>query len=236
MWSSFGQASEKLTSRRLIPEEHDFQKGAQCASWPQELQKSLAWIGLKVVLRLSEYGWVPDGKATSSKCGGAVRLSNLCANKIGCYRRRLNNVGKFNLVTSQVWPIVLNTGRPRIMRAHLHWKRSRRFAWQLERPDQTMYAYSSTERMSATISTRNKGIENSWGIPVESLDTELLSRTKLRSTSGTMYLVYFVTLTHWWKVELSDITFPPTRLNVFYPIWMHGDQKVEMEFLLSCWV
>ena len=48
---------------------------------------------------------------------------------------------------------------------------------------------------------------------MESLDTELLSRTKLRSTSGTMYLVYFVTLTHWWKVELSNITFTTNEVK-----------------------
>ena len=41
--------SEKLNSRVLVEEEHGFQKGAQCAPWPQELQKSLAWIGLMSV-------------------------------------------------------------------------------------------------------------------------------------------------------------------------------------------
>ena len=38
--------SEKLTSRLLVQEEYGFQKGVKCAPWPQELQKSLAWIGL----------------------------------------------------------------------------------------------------------------------------------------------------------------------------------------------
>ena len=38
--------SEKLNSRLLVQEEHGFQKGAQCAPWPQELKKSLAWTGL----------------------------------------------------------------------------------------------------------------------------------------------------------------------------------------------
>ena len=38
--------SEKLNSRWLVQEEHGFQKGAQCAPWPQELKESLAWIGL----------------------------------------------------------------------------------------------------------------------------------------------------------------------------------------------
>ena len=49
--------SEKLTSRLLVQEEHGFQKGAQCAPpWPQELKKSLAWIGLKAIQRKSERG------------------------------------------------------------------------------------------------------------------------------------------------------------------------------------
>ena len=39
--------SEKLNSRLLVQEEHGFQKGGtMCAPWPQELKKSLAWIGL----------------------------------------------------------------------------------------------------------------------------------------------------------------------------------------------
>ena len=38
--------SEKLNSRLLVQEEHGFQKGAQCAPWPQEQKKCLAWIGL----------------------------------------------------------------------------------------------------------------------------------------------------------------------------------------------
>ena len=45
-WTS-GRAFRKLNSRVLVQEEHCFHKGAQCAPWPQELQKSLAWIGLK---------------------------------------------------------------------------------------------------------------------------------------------------------------------------------------------
>ena len=39
--------SEKLNSRLLVQKEHGFQKGAQCAPWPQDLKKSLAWIGLR---------------------------------------------------------------------------------------------------------------------------------------------------------------------------------------------
>ena len=31
--------SEKLNSRLLVQEEHGFQKGAQCAPWPQEQKK-----------------------------------------------------------------------------------------------------------------------------------------------------------------------------------------------------
>ena len=47
---SFDQAldklSEKLSSRLLVREERGFQKGAQCAPWPQELKKRLARIAL----------------------------------------------------------------------------------------------------------------------------------------------------------------------------------------------
>ena len=42
--------SEKLNSRLLVQEEHGFQKGGTLCPptpWPQELKKSLAWIGLK---------------------------------------------------------------------------------------------------------------------------------------------------------------------------------------------
>ena len=39
--------SEKLYSRLLVQEEHGFQKGGHnVPPWPQELKKSLAWIGL----------------------------------------------------------------------------------------------------------------------------------------------------------------------------------------------
>ena len=38
---------KKLNSRRSVQEENGFQKGAQCAPpGPQEIKKSLAWIGL----------------------------------------------------------------------------------------------------------------------------------------------------------------------------------------------
>ena len=40
--------SEKLNSRRLVLEEHGFPKGAQSAPWPQEVQKSLVSIGLRI--------------------------------------------------------------------------------------------------------------------------------------------------------------------------------------------
>ena len=47
---SCDQALDKLSEifniRLLVQEEHGFQKGARYAPWPQELQKSLAWIGL----------------------------------------------------------------------------------------------------------------------------------------------------------------------------------------------
>ena len=43
LWTSF---HKKLYSWLLVQEEHGFQKGAQCAPWPEELKKSLAWIGL----------------------------------------------------------------------------------------------------------------------------------------------------------------------------------------------
>ena len=39
-WTSF---QKKLTSRLLVQEERGFQKGAQCAPWPQEQIK--AWPG-----------------------------------------------------------------------------------------------------------------------------------------------------------------------------------------------
>ena len=39
--------SEKPNSRQLVPEEHGFQKGAQCAPpGRRSSKKSLAWIGL----------------------------------------------------------------------------------------------------------------------------------------------------------------------------------------------
>ena len=37
---------EKVFSRLLVQEEHCFQKGHNVPPWLQELQKSLAWIGL----------------------------------------------------------------------------------------------------------------------------------------------------------------------------------------------
>ena len=46
--------SEKLNSRRLVQEEHGFQKGgAQCPPWPQELKKKL---GLDRVKPFTSHG------------------------------------------------------------------------------------------------------------------------------------------------------------------------------------
>ena len=36
---AFDKLSEKLNSRLLVQEGHGFQKGVQCAPWPQELKK-----------------------------------------------------------------------------------------------------------------------------------------------------------------------------------------------------
>ena len=47
---AFDKLSEKFNSRLLVQEEHGFQKGAQCAPWPQEQKKSLPWIGLKIIV------------------------------------------------------------------------------------------------------------------------------------------------------------------------------------------
>ena len=43
MLFSFRQAFRKPNCRRLVQEEHGFQKGAQCDPWPQQLKK--AWPG-----------------------------------------------------------------------------------------------------------------------------------------------------------------------------------------------
>ena len=49
---SFDQAldnlSEKLNSRLLVQEEQGYQKGAQCAPWPQELQKKPGLVMVKL--------------------------------------------------------------------------------------------------------------------------------------------------------------------------------------------
>ena len=40
-------SEKKINSRLLVQEEHCFQKGAQCAAWPQEQINILDWIGLR---------------------------------------------------------------------------------------------------------------------------------------------------------------------------------------------
>ena len=55
--------SEKLYSRLLVQEEHGFQKGAQCAPWPQELKKKpgLDRVKLRDHSRVSNIikAWLP---------------------------------------------------------------------------------------------------------------------------------------------------------------------------------
>ena len=64
--------SEKLYSRLLVQEEHGFQKGdTMCPPWPQELKKSLAWIGLTygVRIRLTYLGMVYVADPTAETIG-----------------------------------------------------------------------------------------------------------------------------------------------------------------------